>query len=199
MGRRNKGMSSTDAVLRAVTNRKTKSTTWSRQVKDLVKAFGKDGAREKLGVSESTWRRWTNGRGKPSKANLGKLADQWATPEVRRSMIPKRRSAKAGKNGFSMKIVGKLSPKPDEKYLRYRSLSLQMPPEIAQEIMDAFVDGGPEAADDVLQMWLEDAYYYGEDPDREREGGGLMSDIESIVFSARDEPPAGSVFDQYPE
>lgn len=189
-----KRMSKADAIFKALTGRKAKETTWSHQVADLVKAFGKDGAKERLGVSDSTWRRWTSGRGAPSKGNAAKLGEAWNTREVRAAAIPKRRANKAARNGFAVKLTGTLGPTADPGYARTRSLAAQFPAEVAQEIMDAFIEGGPDAAHEAIQEALME-HYYGGDPD----AGAILEDLTGIQFSARDGEAGGSFFDDFDE
>lgn len=186
-------MSAADAVIKGITGRRAKETTWSHQVKDLIKAFGKDGARAVVGVSESTWRRWTSGRGGPSKANLAKLGNSWNSRDVRAAMIPKRRANKAAGAGFKVKLTGVQGPTSDPKYARLRSISADLPAEAAQAIMDAFVEGGPEAANEALREAMAE-HYYGSMPGT----SSTMDDLTDIKMSARDDF-GGSFFDDFDE
>ncbi|MPZ62906.1 MAG: hypothetical protein GEU93_16755 [Propionibacteriales bacterium] len=181
-------------MVKALTGRRNKANTWGHQLRDVVKAFGHEGARARLGVSKSTWRAWTKGRRSPNKGNLSKIAGTWNSRDVRQAMIPARRGRKASTNGFKVSLTGLLGPTNDPRYARVRKIAAEFPPDVAQQIMDAFVDGGPEAANEEIRRAISE-HYFGRDPDEL----ATLDDVTDVDFKAKDERGGGSYFDDFDE
>lgn len=191
-------MSDADAMTRAVTGRRRKTTTWRHRVQDLVNAHGSEEARRRVGVSKSTWRAWSTGRRNPNKANQAKVAGEWNTRAVRSSMIPKRRASKAGAYGITAKASGNIGPL-DEKYRRVRAIAAELPPDASQRIMDAYVEGGPDAAKDELRYAIAEHYFgHPADPDHEYEPTAFLDDLDDLTFTSRDDL-GGGYFDDFDE
>lgn len=190
-----KRMSNPDAVIKAVTGRRNKTTTWKHQLRDVIKAHGPEGAREQLGVSKSTWRRWNTGQGGPSKANLGKIAGEWDTRPVRAASLPPRRARKAAANGFSVHVHGLVGPTSDPYYARVRTIKTTLSPEAAARIMSAYVDRGAAAAEDELREALALEHFSANNAVHD---DATLTDLQTVDFKAR-EPHAGNAFDQFNE
>ena len=153
-------MSETEAISRLATGRRSKTLSWRQLVADLTRTHGAKGARERLGVSDSTFRDWRKGRHQPNEANQRKILDSWHTPEVRRKIVSKKRQNTASRGrGVALQFTGELGPV-DSQYLRYRKITTNLSADAANRIMQAFVDGGPEAARAELEQVLAEEYAY---------------------------------------
>lgn len=153
-------MTDTEAISRLATGRRSKTLSWRSLVADLTRTHGAKGARERLGVSESTFRDWRKGRHQPNAANQQKILASWHTPEVRRKIVSKKRqNAAAAGRGMVLQFTGQVGPV-DSRYLRYRKITQNLSADAANRIMQAFVDGGPEAAQAELEQVLAEEYAY---------------------------------------
>lgn len=210
---REKVMSSEEAITRGLSGARRKARDWSHKLADMKKAYGSEGARERIGVSKSTWRAWNAGRRGPNKANRGRIAEQWDTRDVRKAAIPTRRANKAAAGGAQVKLTGMIGPrKPaagqdhtsiqDTTYgPRTRSIGHSAPinlsPATVAGILDAFEWEGPQAAMEELEHAI--AVEYFEFDAGDVDALACLEDLTDIEFLLGDNPTRGSYFDAFDE
>lgn len=178
---RRRPMSPEQALERAATRRAGAPGSTAEQVRQLEDRYGRDGARERLGVSERTMRRYRAG-GTPSKRNSGRLERQV-------SMSP-RREARLRNRGAFVHMVATLSggtPGARRTNRRQRSIggkdetSIHLTGDQMAEILDAYKAGDDEAALDELRQALADEYGF---------PALSFEDITALEF-LRDDPNGG--------
>lgn len=178
-------MSNDDAWHKAMGNTRSQSVTWYQRAKDIVKTHGVRGAAEQLGVTARTVKSWVHRdrtkRTTPSKANQSRVQDAHQTPEVRRAIAP-RRTARLSQNGMRVTMAGNIRPASSgSEYERFRQISFSLPSDAAAHVMDAFTEGGPEAAKQALQDEMQaGAYRLNGNPDAME-----FNDLEELRFSDR--------------
>lgn len=146
---RRRPMSPQDAIGRAASRRASPAPgTTADHVRELERRYGREGARERLGVSERTMRRYRAG-GTPSKSNAERLA--------RQARLSPRREARLRNQGARVRMSGNLGL-PDPRYRRHRTIESELTPEQMSEILDAWKAGDDEAALAALQAALGDNY-----------------------------------------
>lgn len=194
---RRRVMSKSDAITGLVGNSTRKERGWNHDLADIMKTYGSEGARERLGVSKTTWRRWQSGKQHPSAGNLSKIRGEWNTPAVRRKTVAPRRASKATSNGANVKVSGQVGPYAayspggsDEP--RDRTIDFDLSGEQMRELYDAYVYDGPDAAHEVLQHFAAVEYFetgwqhdpaFEDDPDAQ----AYIDDLTEIVFDSFDE------------
>ncbi|MFK4091106.1 hypothetical protein ACI2LF_43775 [Kribbella sp. NPDC020789] len=183
-------MNTEDAMTKMVTNRRSKSSTWASRVRDLVKAHGKDGAKDRLGVSDSTMRAWLKGRRAPNKANAATILGEHDTSDVRRSQVSRYRQRQLDRmasDGARLVFRASVGPR-DEAYKRFRRISRDLPAEVAERINDAFINGGPDAARaeliEVMREYFQD-YTDPSQPDYDPSMEIYLDDITDISLKPR--------------
>jgi hypothetical protein len=179
---RKRVMSDEDAMAKLITGRRTKFPTWSGRAKDLAKAHGDDGAKDRVGVSKSTWRAWLKGKRSPNKANMDKLRSELNSADVRRAGISKFRRRKLDKmaeSGAVLKFTAFTGPR-DARYARMRKIRRDLPPEVAAEMQEAWINGGPDAARAVIVESLRE--YYQENTESGSDMNVIFEDIHDIKF-----------------
>lgn len=152
-----------DRAVRARGGRRAPKTSTSYQAtRDVVKAYGEQGALDQLGVTRRTLRSWLNPdpakRRTPSKASEAVIRAAQQTPAVRRLAVGARRANRFATQGMHVKFTGHGGPKSDIKYQRDRGMEFKIPPEAAEQVLDAFVEGGPEAAQSALEQAMTEHY-----------------------------------------
>jgi riboflavin biosynthesis pyrimidine reductase len=154
-----------EATDRAVRGpRAPRTVTDYRRARDVIKTYGEEGAAERLGVSRRTLRAWANPnrarRTTPSRANRARLAAEHDTPEVRRATAPKRRMDRFRRNGMRVAFTGIAGPRAEGKdYVRLRTITTNLPPDAAAAIMDAYLEGGGEAAQAAFREAMREHYH----------------------------------------
>lgn len=154
-----------EATDRAVRGPRTpKTLTDYRRAKDLIKTHGLRGAAERLGVTGRTLRGWSNPnrskRTTPSKANRAKLGAEHDTADVRRATAPKRRMDRFRRNGMRISFTGLAGPRAEGKdYVRRRTIQANLPPDAAAAIMNAYIEGGPAAAQQAFRDAMREHYH----------------------------------------
>ncbi|SHN48183.1 hypothetical protein [Cryptosporangium aurantiacum] len=150
-----------DAWRNAVGNRRAKSVTWGQKVKDVLKANGGDrsATMEALGIKDKrTLDRWLSGKGKPSRASQGRIDGAYNRPETRRGAMPARRVNRLKRDGMKVKAHGSIAANADPKYARIRGIAVTLPPDATERILDAYAEGGPEAAQAALLEEMREHY-----------------------------------------
>jgi hypothetical protein len=170
------------AVSRAVT-RKARPFGTGRaadQTRRLEAAHGRQGAAERLGVSERTLRRYRAG-GTPSKANAARLAEETrSSPEVRRQALGERRESRMRSKGAYVRMAGQIGAGGDPRYRRRRVIGATSPIHLSGEQMDAILDAYAEGDDLAAAEFLRQAL------DEEYAAGTTFGDLESLEFLRND-------------
>lgn len=158
-------MSPHEAWDNAIKGSRAKSVSTYAKLKELLKANGGDveKAMRALGIKDKrTWKAWTDPdrtkRKEPGTAARRKLDQQRNTPEFRRAALPRRRVERLKRSGMKVKLHGAIMPNADPKYLRIRNATVNLPPDAAERVLDAYADGGPEMAEQVLREEMEQHY-----------------------------------------
>lgn len=194
---RRKVMRDGDAWDAAVRGSRRKSTSWYQKAKAVLKTHKGDAKRamQSLGIRDRrTWKRYTNPdpkkRGAPSKENQRKLDQAYNSPDVRRATLPNKRINRFKKKGMKVTITGSQGPAAaGATYERIRSITTQLPPSGAERVMDAFIEGGPDAAKQQLQeeMMSEDGYLSGQQWEFREMTEFKFKDADPDVFDDFDE------------
>lgn len=189
-------MSDADAMTKLVTGRRNKHNTWKHQLRDLIKTHGSEEARQRVGVSKSTWWAWNTGRRNPNRGNQTNIVGQWNTREVRAAIIPTSRRRRASADGFVFTLKGNVGFI-DPEYRSIRTLAgKQLSPEAADDVMDAWITGGPDAAKAQFQRALAREYFE-VDPDKVP---AFADDITAVNFKPGPiGAGGGSYFDDFNE
>ena len=146
---RRRPMSPEDAIGRAATRQaRPVPGTPADHVRELEQRYGREGARERLGVSERTMRRYRAG-GTPSKSNAEKLA--------RQARLGSRREARLRNRGARVRMSGNLGPR-ERQYRRHRTIEADLTPQQMGEILDAWKAGDDDAALEALREALGESY-----------------------------------------
>lgn len=150
-------MSPTRAISRAATRQARPAPgTAAEHVRAIEARHGREGARERLGVSERTMRRYRAG-GRPSKANAEKLA--------RQAQINPRREARLRNRGAYVRMSGKVgggTPGARRKNTRQRTIgaegseSVHVSSDEMNEILDRWEAGDDAGALEVLRDAIAD-------------------------------------------
>lgn len=159
--RRRTPMDSGDAVNRAVTRRATPARgSTADQVRDLETRYGRQGARERLGVSDRTLRRWRAG-GTPSRAHQDRLR--------REASLSPRRENRLRAQGAYVRMTGMIgADSPGKKRRggaaqRHRTIgvgsAIHLTGDQMAEILDRYHQGDEDGALDALREALGEAYY----------------------------------------
>jgi hypothetical protein len=166
------------AVERAVTRRARPAPgSAADQVRAVETRLGRERARERLGVSERTMRRYRAG-GTPSKANAEKIQ--------REASISPRREARLRNKGAYVRMTGKIgADTPGKKRRgagqRHRTIgdtsAIHLSGEQMAEILDRWHQGDEEGAVEALREALGEEYY----------GGITFDDLTRLEF-LRDNP-----------
>jgi hypothetical protein len=140
------------AIARAATRQARPSPApVTEQVRALEARYGREGARERLGVSARTMRRYRAG-GRPSKANAAKIA--------RQAQINPRREVRLRSRGAYVRMSGKVgggTPGARRKNTRQRTIgaegfeSVHLSGEDMSEILDRWEAGDDEGALEALR------------------------------------------------
>jgi len=173
---RKRPMRPENAVERAVTRRARPAPgSTAEQVQALEKQLGRERARERLGVSERTMRRYRAG-GAPSKANAEKIK--------REAAISPRREARLRNKGAYVRMtgnIGAVSPGKKRGGQRHRTIgdtsAIHLSGEQMAEILDRYHAGDEEGAVEALREALGEEYY----------GGITFDDLTRLEF-LRDDP-----------
>lgn len=156
-------MSNADAFEKAVRGSgAAKTLTWYQQCKDLLKAEGGnvDAVMRKLGIkSKGTWRKWTHPdpkkRATPGAAMRAKIKEIRNSADVRKGFLPKRRMERFKKNGMKVSMHGRIAANADPRYERVRAAEVLLPPDAAERVIDALIEGGPEMAEEQFKAEMQ--------------------------------------------
>jgi hypothetical protein len=130
--------------------------TTAEQVRQLEGRYGREGARQRLGVSERTMRRYRAGS-QPSRQNAERIR--------REAGISPRREARLRNRGAFVRLSGNVgggSPGAKRKNTRHRTIgdegfeSIHLSGDQMGEILDAFKAGDDEGALEALQEAIRD-------------------------------------------
>jgi hypothetical protein len=178
---RKRPMAPGEAVQRAATRRaRPAGGTSADQVRALEGRYGRAGARERLGVSERTMRRYRAG-GAPSRANAAKIQ--------REASISPRREARLRNRGAYVRMSGKIGADTPGKGRRgvgqrHRTIgdttAIHLSGDQMAEILDAYHAGDEEGAIEALREALGEEYF----------GGVTFDDLTRLEF-LRDNPAGG--------
>jgi hypothetical protein len=145
-------MSPTQAIGRAVTRRARPAPgTSAENVRTLEARYGREGARQRLGVSERTMRRYRAG-GTPSKANAERIR--------RQASISPRREARLRNRGAYVRLSGAIgggTPGARRKNTRHRTIgdegfeSIHLSDDDLREIEDRWLAGDDEGSLEALR------------------------------------------------
>ena len=160
-----------EAIERGVRRRAPRRITVYRQVKDLIKTYGERDTAQRLGVTVRTLRAWVHPdrrrRRNPRKANRDRISaeHQRNARDVRQATAPRRRMKRLSSKGMRVEIRGAVGPSLQGKdYSRpNRGILADLPPEAAENIMNAYFEEGPEAAAEALKEALSEWYLPAED------------------------------------
>lgn len=170
------GMSKADSWHRAMQgSRGVKTYTPYRRVKDLIKTQMKThGLTERdairavantLGVKQRTVRTWIHPvrsrRRRPGKKAEQRIHIAHSTREVRAATTPPRRTKKMSTGGMRVKLTGNIGPdmKGAADYKRFRTIDrLHLPPDATERVMNAYIEGGPDAAEEQLRAEMYEHY-----------------------------------------
>jgi hypothetical protein len=115
-----------------------------------------------LGVSQRTVQRWLKADTKPAGVNLQKLTkkSRQAATTKRGRAATVRRTANPDfkKNGVKVEIRGWQGPTNDPDYKRNRRAMQNLTPEQYEGLLDAYAQGGDEAAMVYVQAVFQDKY-----------------------------------------
>jgi hypothetical protein len=152
-------MSPQQAIARAATRRPRPAPgTPADHVSQLERQYGREGARQRLGVSERTMRRYRAG-GTPSKANTERLA--------REARISPRREARLRNRGAFVRMTGNLgggTPGARRRNTRHRTIgdegmsSVHLTGDQMGDILDAWEAGDDDQALELLRDAIADEY-----------------------------------------
>jgi hypothetical protein len=153
----------------------------AEQTRRLESALGRQGAAERLGISERTLRRYKAG-GRPTKANAARLEEVTRTaPEVRRQALGQRRESRMRSKGTYVRMAGQIGAGGDPRYRRRREIGATSPVHLSGEqmaaIIDAYKAGDDEGAAEALREALGEEYA----------AGTTFGNLESLEF-LRDDP-----------
>jgi hypothetical protein len=156
---RKRPMAPEQAIARAATRRARPAPgSAAEHVQALEQRHGREGARERLGVSERTMRGYRAG-GTPSKANAERLA--------RSARINPRREARLRNRGAYVRMSGAMgggTPGARRKNTRHRTIgaegysSIHLSGEQMAEILDLWEAGSDEEALEALREAIADEY-----------------------------------------
>jgi hypothetical protein len=156
---RKRPMRPEQAIRRATTRRaRPAGGTSAEQVRALERRLGRERARQKLGVSERTMRRYRAG-GTPSKANAEKIQ--------RAASISPLREARLRNRGAYVRMTAKIgggTSGAKRKNARQRTIgdegmaSIHLSGDEMAEILDAFEAGDDEGALEALREAMADDY-----------------------------------------
>ncbi|QYN41093.1 hypothetical protein K1T35_47990 (plasmid) [Pseudonocardia sp. DSM 110487] len=135
----------------------------------MIKTYGERDAAQRLGVAVRTLRTWVHPdrsrRRSPSKANRSRIGTehQRNARDVRRATAPRRRMDRLSTKGIRVTLQGDVGPRPDDKYMRHgRRITTDLPPEAAADIMNAYLEDGPEAAAEAFRRAMAEYYVDGD-------------------------------------
>lgn len=156
---RKRPIGSGQAIERATTRRARPAPGTSvDQVRELERRYGREGARQRLGVSERTMRRYRAG-GQPSKSNAAKIS--------REASISPRREARMRNRGAYVRMSGMIgggTPGAGRGNRRHRTLggaggaTIHLSGDQMGEILDAYHAGDTEGALDALRDAMAEEY-----------------------------------------
>jgi hypothetical protein len=156
---RKRPMAPEQAIGRAVTRQaRPAPTTTPEDIRRLETRYGREGARQRLGVSERTMRRWRAG-GRPSQANAERI--------TRQARISRRREARLRNRGAYVRMSGDMgggTPGARRKNTRHRTVgaegysSIHLTPEQMSEILDRWEAGDDEGALEALREAVAEEY-----------------------------------------
>ncbi len=115
-----------------------------------------------LGVSQRTVQRWLKADAKPAGVNLQKLTKKSrqaaTTKRGRAATIRRTANPDFRKNCAKVEIRGWMGPSDDPQYKRNRRAMQNLTPEQYEGLLDAYAQGGDEAAMAYVQSVFHDSY-----------------------------------------
>lgn len=177
-------MSKANAMFRAIASG-PKNRTEYRRMKDVIKAFGAEGARQQIGVSKKTWRDWNHPdrkkRKKPNAANQRKIDGLFNTVETRRASVSRKRAKELDQlvaNGGEFSMTGDVGPA-DPQYKRFRTIAMKLDRDAASDLMQVWYTYGPDAAHDALMDMVATRYF----DERASKGRVFVDDITDYLIT----------------